>query len=175
MDVWNYRGNGSWSFVALKRPGDERLFCVRNNTTGKISYSRKVFKKKGAVWGETRTPNDDFIINPKDRNKIIPIIDVPTVQDRDKDIQAIFKPWYVLYFLPPGQITDYDLHLQINQVLEVLTEGALLFRKVSRDLTLSEADARVLGIAVASITDATCVSSILDTDYYDTTREADAA
>lgn len=175
MDVWNYRGNGSWSFVALKRPGDERLFCVRNNTTGKISYTRKVFKKKGAVWSETRTPNDDFIINAKDRNKIVPIIDVPTVMDRDKDIQSIFNPWYVLYFLPPGHITDDELNQQISQVLDVVTEGAILFRKVSKDLTLSGADARVLGIAVASITDATCVSSILDADYYDTTREADAA
>ena len=175
MDVWNYRGDGSWSFVALKRPGDARLFCARNNTTAKISYCRRVFRKKDAAWVEANTPSDDFIVNPKDKVKLIPVIDVPMVMNRDADVRSIFNPWYTLYFPDPGQITDADLAALITQVCNVVTEGALLFRKVSKALTISESETRVLGIAVASINDATCISSILDVDYYDTSRDADAA
>lgn len=175
MDVWNYRGEGSWSFVALKRPGDERLFSVRNNTTSKITYTRQSYRKKDGVWVPGKPATEDFILNPGDKPRAVPVIDIPTVQERDKAIQQIFNPWYVLYLPGPGQATDDARAALVSQLLDLATEGALLFRKVSDQLTTTKDETIILGIAVANINDATCMSSILETDYYDTSREANAA
>lgn len=169
MDVWNYRGDGSWSFVALKRPGDERLFCARNNTTGRLAYSRACLKRRGnGEWYQTKMPSDDFIVNPRDPVKsMIPIVDFPSVMDLDDTVSKLFDPWYVIVFPKP-----LDMNIDAEQIA-ILKESALIFRKNSAQTGITKQDAAYLGIALASQTDAMCLSTLLEVEYYDPQKGSD--
>lgn len=168
MDVWNYRGAASWSFVGLKRPGDERLYCGRNNTSGKIVYSRQCLKAKDGKVCTAKLPSSDFILSPEECYKFFPIIDVNSIDDFDKDLADIFRPWYLVMFPDrehPGITTD---------MLAMFKNAVMMFRKASNENAERIHDSRILGIACASINDATCLSLMLDVDYYDTEKTYDA-
>ncbi len=170
MDVWNYRGAGSWSFVALKRPGDERLFCGRNNTSGRIVYSRACLKVKGDEVCTAKLPSTDFVINPKEPSKFVPIIDVASIHDFDKNVAFVFRPWFLVMFSKTEKRPEIT-----KDMLGIFKSSVMIFRMSSRENAEGTNDAEYLGFACASINDATCLSLMLDVDYYDTERTCDAA